>query len=142
MDIFLVLRIFYDTALVATCLFAYPFGGTPERQGATIMLVGSALTIALEQSSAFDWRFARGGLLLIDLAVLAAFFALAQRSNRFWPLWATACHLIAVTTHLVILIQPRRVLQAYAIMQGFWAYPMMIAILIGAEGHRRLQQRR
>lgn len=131
------LRILYDTALVATCAFAYPFGGSSERCGATIMLVGSVLTILLEQSELFDWRFARGGLLAIDLVVLAAFFMLAQRSKRFWPLWAAACHLIAVTTHLAVLIQPVRVLQAYAIMQGFWAYPMMLAIAIGTESHRR-----
>lgn len=137
MDIFLVLRLLYDSVLVASCLFAFRAGGRPEKCGATIMLMGSILTLVVEQPSIFDWRFARGGLLAVDLGVFAAFFTLAQRCKRFWPLWAVACHLIAIATHLVILMQPRRILQAYAIMQGFWAYPMLLAIVIGTEGYRR-----
>jgi hypothetical protein len=138
---FLALRILYDTVLVASCLFAARYGGRAERQGAAIMFVGSMLTWLVEQPQIFDWRFSRGGLLALDIVILIAFFALAQSSNRFWPLWATACHLIAVTTHLVILLEPDRVLQAYAILQGFWAYPMLLAIVIGTGSQRRRQVR-
>lgn len=137
MDIFLALRIIYGTVLAVSCVFAFRYGGRNERLGAAILLLGSLLTMLAQQPPFFDWRYLRGGLLTVDLVVLAAFFALAQRSNRFWPLWATAFHLIAVVTHLVMFMQPSQVLQAYAIAQGFWAYPMLMAIVIGSEGHRR-----
>lgn len=131
------LRILYDTVLAVSCVFAFRYGGRSERWGAAILLVGSVLTMLAQQPPFFDWRYLRSGLLAVDLVVLAAFFALAQRSNRFWPLWATAFHLIAVVTHLVMFMQPAQVLQAYAIAQGFWAYPMLLVIVIGSEGHRR-----
>ncbi len=137
MSFFLALRILYDVVLAGTCLFAFVSGGRTERIGAAIILIGSFLTWFAQMPPFFDWRYARGGMLVIDVIVLIAFFALAQRSDRFWPIWATAFHLIAVATHLVILVQPERVLQAYAIAQGFWAYPMLLAIVIGTQGARR-----
>ncbi|WP_375380143.1 hypothetical protein [uncultured Sphingomonas sp.] len=138
MGIFLALRILYGLALAASCTFAFRHGGRSERHGAAIILVGSLLTVLVEGLPAFDWRYSRQGLVAVDLGVLVAYFVLAQRSNRFWPLWTTAFQLIAVMTHLVIMVEPRRVLQAYAIAQGFWAYPMLASIVIGSIGSRRL----
>lgn len=141
MNIYFALRILYIVTLLVTCSVAFWKGGRTERLGALIILIGSGLTIWVEQAHMFDWRHERTGLVIVDLMVLVAFFALALQTNRFWPLWATAFHLIAVATHLIIFIQPPRVLQAYAIIQGFWAYPMLAAILIGSLGawplHRR-----
>jgi len=139
LNIFLVLRLAYLAALVAACAFAFFKGGRDERRGAAIMIAGSLLSFAVQASPLFDWHLNRAALLAVDVGVLAAFFMLAQRSDRFWPLWATAFHLIAVTTHIVMLVQPERVLQAYAIAQGFWAYPMLVALTIGSanQRHRR-----
>ena len=140
MNVFLALRILYIVVMVASCLFAIKHGGRAERYGVAIVIVASFLTLVVEQPTFFDWRYARGGLLAVDVGVLIAIFTLAQRSDRFWPIWATAFHLIAVTTHLVIAWQPHLVLQAYAIAQGFWAYPVMVSMAIGAESHRRRER--
>ena len=137
MNLFLALRILYVATLVVCTAFALRHGGRSERAGALIIFVGSALSIAIQQSAFFDWRFARGGLIAVDVGVLIAFGALALRSERFWPLWATAFHLIAVTTHLVVFFEPRRILQAYAIAQGFWAYPMLFLIVAASAARRR-----
>jgi hypothetical protein len=136
-NVFLALRILYIATLVVVTAFALRHGGRSERAGALIILVGSALSMAIQQSPFFDWRFARGGLVAVDLVVLAAFIALALRSQRFWPLWATAFHLIAVTSHLLMFFEPRRILQAYAIAQGFWAYPMLVLIASASWLRRR-----
>jgi len=134
----LTLQILYWTALAATVLCAFRLGGRDERAGAYIAIAATCLTELVELLPGFDWRVGRSGLVLVDLGTLVAFFALAQRSSRFWPLWATAFQLITVTTHLVVFLRPSRILQAYAIAQGFWAYPIMMCIIIGAIGeHRR-----
>jgi hypothetical protein len=135
--IFLALRILYITTLIVCTAFALRHGGRSEKVGALIIFAGSALSIAIQQSSSFDWRYARGGLIAVDVAVLIAFGALALRSKRFWPLWATAFHLIAVASHLVVFFEPRRILQAYAIAQGFWAYPMLFLIVVACAARRR-----
>ena len=134
MSIFVILRVLYILSLGATCTVALRRGGRSERIGALIILLGSVFTLIVEQPGLFDWRNARTGLILVDVLVLVAFFMLALRTERFWPLWATSFHLIAVATHLTVFIEPRQILQAYALAQGFWAYPMLLTIIIGSLG--------
>ncbi len=132
MSIFALLRIFYVCCLAVTCFIGWRRGGRSEKAGVLIILVASLLTIVFQQSALFDWRTDRLALVGIDMLVLLAFFHLSLRSRRFWPLWATAFHLIAVCSHLVMLLEPRRILQAYALLQGFWAYPIMLSIILGS----------
>src|SRR5690348_8693069 len=104
MNGYLVLQIVYDLILLGCCGYAILAGGRDERIGAAIMLAGSALTVAAALLPDFSWRTARLGVTLVDLTVLGALLALALRTDRFWPLWMTAFHLIAVATHLAILV--------------------------------------
>jgi hypothetical protein len=135
--VFLILQVFYWAALVATTGFVWRIGGRDERIGMLIAVVASIGSLLVELLPGFDWRFHRGGLFLVDLATLVAFFALTQRSSRFWPLWVTAFQLITVTTHMVVFLRPAAIVPAYAIAQGFWAYPILMCMIIGAIGHNR-----
>ena len=47
-----------------------------------------------------------GGALLVDLAVLAAFVAVALRSDRFWPLWVAGLQLTTSVAHFLKAIDP------------------------------------
>jgi hypothetical protein len=134
MSVFALLRLLYFVCLAATCFIGWRRGGPSERAGVLIILVGSLVTIAVQQPALFDWRTDRIALIGVDLVVLLAFLLLALKSRRFWPLWATTFHLIAVCSHLVIFLQPHRILQAYALLQGFWAYPIMASIILGTRG--------
>ena len=137
MDAYSALQMLYDITLMATCLYAMSFGGGPERCGAAILLLGSGLTIAVEQAPGF-WQGERTELVVIDLVLLLAFTIIALLSRRFWPLWATGFHLDAVATHFLVTIEPHGILQAYALVQGWWAYPMLLAMTLGTMRHRRL----
>lgn len=138
---YLGLQLLYNATLVAVTVAVSRTGGRAERLGIGIVFTGSMLTWALQETALFDWASARGGLIAVDLGVLFSFFALSARSDRFWPLWATAFHLIGVTTHLVLTFSPARVLQAYALVQGVWAYPIFACIVVGCVRHqRRLRQ--
>lgn len=137
MDVYLLLQILYDVTLIACCSYAIARGGRDERIAAAVMLAGSALTVVAALLPGFSWRTDRLGVTLIDLAVLGALFTLALRTDRFWPLWMTAFHLIAVATHLAILVDRERTLRAYVLLQGFWAYPMLAALMIGTRRRAR-----
>jgi hypothetical protein len=136
MSIFALLRIFYLCCLAVTCYIGWRRGGRSEKAGVLIILTASVLTIMVQQSSLFDWRTDRLTLIGLDVVVLFAFFILALRTRRFWPLWATAFHLIAVCSHIVIFLEPHGILQAYALLQGFWAYPIMLSIILGSRSAR------
>lgn len=142
MRLFLLLKLAYATSLLASCVYVGRHGGAAERAGIAVITIGSLLTIPASTMFGFRWDAARLNLLALDVLVLGAFLLIALRSGRFWPLWATGFQLIAVATHLAMLIEPRRVLQAYAIAQGFWAYPMLAAIVLATTRLRQARRTR
>ncbi|WP_313536343.1 hypothetical protein [Sphingomonas sp.] len=137
MTIFLALRVLYAAFLIATTVLGMAFGGRSERLGAMIVLTASLATIFIQIPLLFEWKSFRSGLIAVDILTLIAFLYLALKSRRFWPLWATAFHLIAVCSHCVILMGLSQTLQMYILFQGFWAYPIMLLIIFGALSRRR-----
>lgn len=140
--IFRLLPVIYNGCLILTVAVAWRFGGRSERWGALILVLGTIATSIVQRFTPFDWRTHRGALIAVDVAVLAALLVLALRSRRFWPIWATAFHLIGLSSHGTSYVLPRGVMQAYVIFQGFWAYPIMVCIVVGALSHRPAARRR
>jgi hypothetical protein len=137
MTIFQALAILYATCLTVTAVIGWRYGGRSERWGVAIIVVASLLTVIVTNSAMFQWRTHRTPLIVVDAVMLIPLVVLALVSSRFWPIWAAAFHLIALCSHGAVSILPRGVVQAYAIFQGFWAYPIMACILIGAWSHHR-----
>ncbi len=80
---------------------------------------------------------------MIDLAVLAAFIAVALRSERFWPLWIAGLQLTISISHMLKAIDQDLLPRAYAAAAVLWSYPILLIIVIGTwRGHRRVKQRR
>ncbi len=125
------LQIIYNGLLLLCCTFCYFKGGKTERIAALIALVASLASWAVWIFSGRHWGSTELGVLAIDLAVLLGFLAIALRTDRFWPLWATAMQLIAVATHAATLVNPDIVPRAYSLAQGFWAYPILL-MMFGA----------
>ncbi len=135
----LIIQLFYLLSLVAVCSYAGWQGAWPERAGAVIMVVGSVLTVVAANSFYPGWQTPEAGIFIVDLLVLAAFGNLALYSDRFWPIWVTSFHLIAVTIHVASLADRSVAALAYANAQEFWAYPMLAGIAVGTWNHRRRQ---
>jgi hypothetical protein len=131
--------VFFGT-LVATCSYAAWCGGWPERAGATIMVVATVLTIIAAGSFNSSWQGPEAAVALVDLLMLAALVNLALYSDRFWPIWVTSFHLIAVTTHLARLVDQSVAALAYANAAAFWAYPMMITLAYGTWNHQQRER--
>lgn len=137
----MILQLIYWAVLCASCGYAAWRGGTPERAGAAIMAIGSVLSVVVTSDMGVRFRGAEIGIMIVDAAVLVAFLAVALRSDRFWPLWAAAFQAIAIATHVAAVANPAVFWFAYALAQGFWAYPMLLAIVIGT-WHRNQRQSR
>jgi hypothetical protein len=128
-------QLFYLLVLVAACSYAGWVGGWPERAGAAIMVMGSVLSLVV--ASHQEWQSPELGIFVVDLLVLAAFVNLALYTDRYWPLWVTSFHLIAVTIHVATLVDRSVAALAYAWAAEFWAYPMLVGIAIGTWNYRR-----
>jgi len=130
-------QLFYALTLIVVCSYAGWHGGWPERSGAAIMFMGSVLSVVAAMSFYPGWQTPEAGIFIVDLLVLAAFVNLALYSDRFWPIWVTSFHLIAVTIHVASFADRSVAALAYANAQSFWAYPMLAGIAAGTWNHKR-----
>lgn len=129
-------KLAYDLSLALCCVLAFAWGGRAERWGAGMLAVASVLTIPATWIDP-EWSAIQNPILAIDTLLLGGYLALALRSDRFWPMWVAGFHLVGVVTHLTMLTEMGIVPRAYANAQAFWAYPMIIAMIIGSYNQRR-----
>ncbi|HEX8064666.1 MAG TPA: hypothetical protein VF535_15815 [Allosphingosinicella sp.] len=128
--------VFY--ALLATCcVYVARRGGAPEWIGASIIVVGSLLTLITLSNAATIYRSVEVGVFLVDVAALVAFLVLALRAERLWPLCIVALQLIGTAGHAVKLVDPQILPLAYAFALRFWGYPMIALLVLGTWNHQR-----
>lgn len=134
----------YWSAALLVSFAAMVRGGRDERLGSTIMLAASVASVLVVNGIPVADRLhaIQTRVFLVDLVTLAAFVAMALRSERFWPLWTAAFQLVAVTTHAAYLADPRIVPRAYVLAQGLWAYPIWGSVLVGLLARQFSSRRR
>ena len=116
------------TALGGSCVLAWRLGGFDERVAALCFVVA---TIASNLANQSNYGNTETGVLIIDLALLGCLVALALRSDRFWPMWASAFQLVGTTVHIASMAETGDFAWAYAVGLIFWSYPVMITLMVG-----------
>lgn len=122
----------YYAFLFICCAYAVIRGSRSEYAGAGIMIAGSFATLFVGQVIGATWTGLEFWIFVIDLVALLALIHLTIISDRFWPMWATAFHLLAVSIHTAIMVAPEITPWAFATGATFWAYPMLLALAVGA----------
>lgn len=117
--------------LLSICAYAWLRGRTEERIAATTCLLATIATHFVISPLHERYTEVETGLLLIDLAVLASFVAIALVSSRFWPLWAAGLQLTVSMSHMLKGIDLALLPKAYAAAAVFWSYPILLVILVG-----------
>ena len=117
--------------LLAVSIYALWRGGTDERIVAATCIAGTAATMLAISPLAQRYEGVEEGLLLVDLAVLGGFVAVALRSRRFWPLWVAGLQLTTSLGHLLKGVDQDLLPQAYGAALQFWSYPILIILAVG-----------
>jgi uncharacterized membrane protein len=130
------LRYFFWATCIACFLVSLCFGERDEKRAMTIILLGSILTTLVALTMNHNFANITIWFLLVDLGVLVAFVKLLFDSQKYWPIWVGSLQLISVVIHLLDLLVPSTLPAAYAMLQGFWVYPMFFAIMMGTYGSR------
>lgn len=117
--------------VILICVYAWMRGRTEERIAATTCLLATIATHFVISPLHERYTEVESGLLIIDLAVLAAFVAIALVSSRFWPLWAAGLQLTVSMSHLLKGIDLALMPKAYAAAAVFWSYPILLVIVVG-----------
>ena len=115
--------------LFASCIVAFKWGGFDERFAAGAFVVATLVSRLVNHSG---YGSTEMGVLMVDVALLATLLVLALRSDRFWPMWATAFQLVGTTVHVASMTESSTYAWAYAVGLIFWSYPVMIALMAGS----------
>jgi hypothetical protein len=131
------INLLFLACLTATCVYAWAAGGAPERIGAALFAGGSIITFVTVSAVPIRFRDVEIGVFVVDVVTFLAFVLLALRANRFWPLWVSALLGLGVVSHLAILLHPRVIPWAYAVVLSIWSYPILLTIALGTLRHRQ-----
>jgi hypothetical protein len=133
----------YIALLALSCGYAVYRGGRYERLVAAVCLLGTLATVVVNSPLNRMYVHVEGGALAVDLAVLAAFIAIALHSDRFWPLWVAGLQLTTSIAHFLKAIDPHLIPSAYGLAVRFWSYPILIILAVGSwRAHRRVKSQR
>jgi len=129
--------------LLAVTIYALWRGGADERIVAATCLAGTLATMLTVSPLGQRYRGIEEGMVLVDLAVLAGFIAVALRSRRFWPLWVAGLQLTTSFGHLLKGVNHDLLPQAYGAALQFWSYPILIILAVGTyRAHQRMDRDR
>lgn len=132
----------YAALLCAACIASMRYGGRSEKRGALIVAGASVLSAAVAFGEQVSFQTVNVGLAAVDVMTWVMLLDIALTSNRWWPLWATAFQSNALLTHAAVWAKPAFLPEAYAHTMGFWAWPILLALLFGAQEERRFGRQR
>jgi hypothetical protein len=115
--------------MVLVGMFALLKGGPPERIGAGAYLFAWFASVMVQTSGGYfgvQW-----GVFAIDVAVLLIFIAMVWKAPRSWPVWACALQLLAVTSHVMLMMKLPTPISAFYTVVNMTGYGIMLAIAIG-----------
>lgn len=127
--------------LVAACLYACLRGGPPERIVAISFVVGAIASQQAEVSKFAPFRSLEIGILLVDLAMLGIFLALALVCTRFWPMAMVSFQGTQVLGHVARLLDHGTLPKAYFVLAVLWSFPMLLLLACGTWRHRNRHKR-
>lgn len=94
------------------------------------LLFCGAVTATLVASGAASFEHPSAALVANEGLLLAVTVGVAIRSEKYWPLLVAALELIAFLSLLVPFTDANAVSYAIGAMQGLWAYPQMLILLL------------
>lgn len=115
--------------MVAVGLFALLKGGEPERIGAGAYMMGWFASLLFQgEGGLFGVQW---GMFALDVVMLVVFAAMVWKAPRSWPVWACALQLLAVTSHIMLMMKLPTPVSAFYTVVNMTGYGIMLAIAIG-----------
>jgi len=114
---------------VLVVAFAFLKGDEPERVGGGAYALGALASLLVQDETRLygpQW-----GLMGIDAVLLAAYAAVAWKSRRAWPVWASAFQALVVMTHVMIAVDVRPPLVAFYAVINLAAWGILLVLALG-----------
>lgn len=130
----------FNALYVGSCGYALLRGGAPERIVAALLVATIELSWLLLTPLAIRFRHVELGVLLVDIFLFLAFYALSLPSRRFWPIWMTSLQGMGMLSHLSV-YAPHVIQWAYGNAVQLWGYPMLVLLAVATWRHRQRLKR-
>lgn len=114
-------------ALVAA--FALLKGGAPERIGCSAFLLGWLASLIVQ--TRMDFAGVQWLMFALDVTMLVIFGSMVWKAPRSWPVWACALQLLAVTSHVMVMLHLKPTISAFYTVVNLTGYGIMLSIAIG-----------
>lgn len=136
----MLIALLFWALMLLCCSYAFLLGGRDGRWAASLLVAAAVLSLP---PMFMEEVYAKTELIIfaVDLLLLIGLYCLMISSRRYWPIWMTGFHAIAVVTHLSTLLAPNFGRLIYWAMGSFWAIPVVLSLLIGVELDRRAASR-
>lgn len=131
----LVALLFWSLTLLC-CGFATIYGGRDGRLIAGFYVLACFATLAASLAQP-DWHHTHYTVLAVDSALLVVLVRVALVSTRWFPVWFSGLHLVAVVSHFASIVVPGFAPKVYFLLQGFWSVPMLLILVFGVVLDRR-----
>ena len=115
--------------VVLVCLFAFLKGDEPERFAAGAYVLGWFASMLLQTDG--EMYEVQWGVFAVDTAMLLILGGLVWKSRKTWPVWAAACDLLIVMSHVVLMIDVRPPMAAFITVVNLAGYGVLIALAVG-----------
>lgn len=110
-------------------VFAFLKGNEPERIGGGAFALAWFASLLVQNDGAaggISW-----GLAVTDLVLLGVYAALAWKSRRAWPAWASGLQSLIVMTDLLARVDGRPPLVAFYVVINLASYGILLALALG-----------
>lgn len=115
--------------MIAVGVFAFVKGDEPERVGAGAYLFAWFASLLVQgDGRLYDVQW---GMFAIDIVMLLVFGGLVWKSRRSWPVWACALQLLAVMSHIMIMVDLRTPVASFYTVLNVASYGIVLSIAIG-----------
>ena len=114
---------------VVVVAFAFLKGDEPERVGAGAYALGSLAALLVQDDTQLygpQW-----GLMIVETVMLAVYAALAWKSRRSWPIWASALQSLVVMSHLLTMADIRPPITAFYAVINLASYGILLVLTLG-----------
>ena len=115
--------------VVLVCAFAFMKGDDTERFAAGAYVLGWFASLLLQRDG--ELYEVQWGVFVVDLAMLVVLGALVWKSKKAWPVWAAACGLLIVMSHIVLMVDIRPPMVAFITVVNLAGYGVLLSLAVG-----------
>lgn len=115
--------------VVVVCAFAFAKGDETERFAAGAYVLGWFASLLLQTDG--ELYKVQWGVFCVDTAMLLVLVGLVWKSKKAWPVWAAACGLLIVMSHVVLMVDVRPPMAAFVTVVNLAGYGILISLAAG-----------